>query len=116
MRAFSSSMMAALMVVALFLGNCLSCPQILLSLQSHQASHDCCKRGQKPAAKNCASQGLQHFVKAEAAAPAAIAPAAEAAVTVAALPVPVWRSSPVAPFEPEHAPPDLLSLHSSFRI
>jgi hypothetical protein len=116
MRAVSSSMMAALVMVALFWGNCLSCPQVLLSLQKHKASHDCCKRGQKPVAKTCSSQGLQHFVKAEpAAAPAATAPAAEA-VVIAAVPVPLSHASAVVLPAAGHAPPDLLSLHSSFRI
>ena len=108
--------MAALVTVALFWGNCLSCPQVMLSLQKNKASHDCCKRGQKTAPKSCASQGLQHFVKAEAAAPAGIAAAAEEAVNVSGVPVPEWRSAPVVLRAAGHAPPDLLSLQSSLRI
>ena len=116
MRMFSSSVMAALVIVALFWGNCLSCPQVLLSVQSHQPSHDCCKRGQKPpVTKSCESQSLQNFVKSQAAPQVDIADAVIVAVaTVAAMAPP----SDLTEFHSEAAPapPDLLSLHSSFRI
>ena len=108
--------MAALVIVALFWGNCFSCPQILLSLKTHQASHACCKRGQKPVESTCQNQGMQHFLKTD---PAKIgqadAPVAVLPVAVSAFPMPQTSATVVVEMA-AHAPPDLLSLHSSFRI
>jgi hypothetical protein len=104
--------MAALIVVALFWGNCLSCPQMLLTA-AHQPAHSCCHRT-KSAGTSCQSQGLQHFLKAgpDVQTPAvAVVAAVEPAIAVS-LP----QGALVAPVEVEHAPPDLLALHSSFRI
>jgi hypothetical protein len=106
MRRVSSSLLAALIVVALFWGNCLSCPQMLLAVAAHQAAHSCCHRT-KPAGTSCQSQGLQHFLKAG---PELQTPA----VAVVAVSLP--QGALVAPVEVEHAPPDLLALHSSLRI
>ena len=107
-------MMAALIVVALFWGNCLSCPQMLLAAATHQPAHSCCHRT-KSAGTSCQSQGLQHFLKAG---PELRTPAV--AVVVAAVAPAIAVSQPqgalVAPVEVVHAPPDLLSLHSAFRI
>jgi hypothetical protein len=105
--------MAALVVVALFWGNCFSCPQMWLAATAHQAPHSCCHHKQT-AKVECQSQALRHFVKAE---PAGQAPALAVAVNtapadVAAVVAPV----PEVPLPADHAPPDLLSLHSSFRI
>src|ERR1700730_12234305 len=105
MRRFSIPLLAALVIVALFWGNCLSCPQLLLALNSHGCCHH--------AEIDCQAQGLSHFVKADIGAqppalPAvAIAPTIEATLLVEGISVPIPS---------EHAPPDLLSLHSSFRI
>jgi len=63
--------MAVLISVALFWGNCFSCPQLLLSLTAHQPAHSCCHKT-KQSTNGCTSQALQHFVKAD---PAAHAPA-----------------------------------------
>ena len=106
-------MMAALIVVALFWGNCLSCPQMLLTIAAHQPAHSCCHRS-KPAGTNCQSQGLQHFLKAgpEMQTPGVAVVAAMAPAIAVSLP----QGALVAPVEVEHAPPDLLALHSSFRI
>jgi hypothetical protein len=52
--------MAALVVIALFWGNCFSCPQILLAAQKHH----CCPHG-KSDPTECKTQGLRNFVKAE---------------------------------------------------
>ena len=102
-------MMAALIVVALFWGNCLSCPQMLLAA----TSHSCCHRT-KSAGTSCQSQGLQHFLKA---APETQTPAIAVVAAVApAIAVSLPQGALVAPVEVEHAPPDLLSLHSVFRI
>lgn len=115
MRAVSSSVMAALVVIALFWGNCFSCPQMLLAKMAMNPSHDCCKKGQKPAAKSCTSQGLQHFVKADS--HDAPPPAAQHAPVETVNFTPACRQiEPSGPAEATHAPPDLLALHSSFRI
>jgi hypothetical protein len=102
-------LMAALIMVALFWGNCLSCPQMLLNA----GSHNCCHRT-KTAGTSCQSQGLQHFLKAapETQTPAIAVVAALAPAIAASLP----QGALIAPVEVEHAPPDLLSLHSVFRI
>jgi hypothetical protein len=113
MRTISNAAMAALVVAALFWGNCFSCPQILLALQSHQTAHGCCHRT-KQTTENCQTQVLRHFVKAEAGVDAAAAPMV-AAVVVLTVGLPQGPS--LASFNAaEHVPPDLLSLHSSFRI
>lgn len=108
----SSSFMAVLVVAALFWGNCFSCPQVLLALQSHQPAHGCCHRT-KPVSTDCHSQGLRHFVQADPQPPAALA-VAELVEPVS--PVSLTQGAMVAPARAEHAPPDLLSLHSTFRI
>ena len=106
-------MMTALIVAALFWGNCLSCPQMLLAVAAHQPARNCCHKT-KSAGTGCQSQGLQHFLKAgpELQTPAvAVMAAVEPAIAVS-LP----QGAMVAPVEVVHAPPDLLALHSSFRI
>jgi hypothetical protein len=115
MRAISSSFMATLLLVALFWGNCFSCPQMMLS-RAAMKSHACCKRGQKPMPNACSSQGMKHFVKAESAATVAPVPATAPVETDAAVAAPVWRAVESVPVETNHAPPDLLALHSSLRI
>lgn len=106
-------MMAALIVVALFWGNCLSCPQMLLTVATHQPAHSCCHRT-KSAGTSCQSQGLQHFLKAgpEVQTPAVAVVAAVAPAIAVSLP----QGPLVTPVGVEHAPPDLLALHSVFRI
>src|ERR1022692_2996879 len=52
MRPVFNSLMAALVVVALFWGNCFSCPQILLAAQKHS----CCPHG-KADPNDCKTQG-----------------------------------------------------------
>jgi hypothetical protein len=111
MRKFLNSMLAALIVAALFWGNCFSCPQLLTAL-AQKASHGCCKRS-APVTQTCSTNALKNFVKADPApvtAPAAapfyaveFAPAAAAHPLVAALDFP-------------HSPPDLLDLTTSLRI
>jgi hypothetical protein len=75
MRAFYTSLMAVLVVMALFWGNCYSCPQILLA----SAQHGCCHRTKVPKSE-CSTQSLQSFVKAEKDAPVSIAPVAVATI------------------------------------
>jgi hypothetical protein len=87
---------------------------MLLAVAAHQSAHSCCHRT-KSAGTTCQSQGLQHFLKAapETRTPAvAVVAAAVAPVIAVSLP----QGALVAPVEVVHAPPDLLSLHSSFRI
>jgi hypothetical protein len=113
MRTVSSSIMAALVVVALFWGNCFSCPQLLAAMQSRQPAHGCChKTGSAPT--ECQSQGLKNFVKAPQGARAEALPVATGLVEVLAAAVLGGDTSSIAAVE--HAAPDLLSLHSSFRI
>ncbi len=98
MRTVCTSVMAVLVVVALFWGNCFSCPQVLLS----SAQHGCCHRT-KAHKTDCNNQGLQNFVKAEKAAPvsslpvttALAAPLPEfASISAGVLPVVLFSSSP----------------------
>ena len=111
MRWFSIAA-AVLAVIALFFGNCLSCPLMA-------AKHDCCHGNQRchqgqPTAKLCEAQALQHFVQ-------AAKEDGAAAFAVCGAPVALAANSHVAPDSviavvAEYAPPDLLSLHSSLRI
>ena len=113
MRALASSFTAALALIALLWGNCLSCPQMLAA--SAEKAHSCCHRHQAPTSSaKCQSQGLQNFVKADDgaqphAAPAAIAPAEPAAI-------PLVAASFDVPALSSHAPPDPLPLVISLRI
>ena len=108
MRVISSSVRAALIILALFWGNCLTCPQALMA-----QTHRCCHKN-KQSSPSCQTQVLRQFVKADPAPHAAPVPlAAELAAPPVAVPVAEWTSLPSAP---EHAPPDLFSLHSSYRI
>ena len=106
-------MMAALIVVALFWGNCLSCPQMLLTVAMHQPAHSCCHKT-KSAGTTCQSQGLQHFLKTGPELRTPVVAVVAAATPAVAVSLP--QGALVAPVEVEHAPPDLLALHSSFRI
>jgi hypothetical protein len=104
MRALFNSLMAVLVVAALFWGNCFSCPQILLAAQKHH----CCPHG-KANPNDCRTQGLRNFVKAEKAVQAVPAPMA----TVAIAPPPTTprlNATLVVPATPEFTPPDLLPL------
>jgi hypothetical protein len=113
MRTVSSSIMAALVVVALFWGNCLSCPQLLAAVHSHQQAHGCCHKTGSPATE-CQSQGLKNFVKAPQGAQAEALPVAMDLVErVAAAELGGYTSFTAAVAQ---AAPDLLSLYSSFRI
>jgi hypothetical protein len=113
MKAVFSSLMAALVLVALLAGNCLSCPQMLLALATHQAPHSCCHHKQ-PVKVECQSQALGHFVKTEQGAQALdLAVTADRVTVVAAA---MASQAHIVTIPAEHAPPDLLSLHSSFRI
>jgi hypothetical protein len=103
--------MAALIVAALFWGNCLSCPQMLLAAAAHQPAHSCCHKN-KSAGTKCQSQGLQHFLKTG---PEVRRPAVAVAVVAPKIAVSP-QGALVAPVEVEHAPHDLLALHSVFRI
>jgi hypothetical protein len=95
--------MAALIIAALFWGNCFSCPQLLLAAQKH----GCCPHT-KSVKTDCQTQGLRNFVKAEKSAPAVVAVAAvvveaSALASELAAPLPALRVS-------SHAPPDALPL------
>ncbi len=104
MRAFCNSFMAALVVVALFWGNCFSCPQVLLAAQRHH----CCPHT-KSGGNDCQTQGLRNFVKAEQI--AQIVPViAVNHVAVFVLAPERLNSILAVPAPPEYTPPDLLPL------
>lgn len=111
MRVISSSIRAALIIAALFLGNCFTCPQALIA-----QTHRCCHKN-KQGSTTCRTQALRQFVKADPAphgAPSmAVVPVETVAPVPALAPALEWTSLP-NPAEP--APPDLFSLHSSYRI
>jgi hypothetical protein len=113
MRTLCSSLMAALVVMALFFGNCLSCPQMLA-----QGAHRCCHRSQPGTAK-CQSQGLQSFVKSGDAGGQA-RPATAGSIGPAAVPAARVFPAPEAMLalaDPVFTPPSLvISLNSSLRI
>jgi len=110
-RTFSNSVLAVLIVAALFWGNCFSCPQLLLSL-AQSAPHGCCKRS-APVTQTCTTNVLKHFVKAD---PVSVtAPAAAPADILAFVPAPMEYYSAVTTDAP-HSPPDLLALTSLLRI
>jgi hypothetical protein len=109
MRAVSTSFLAALIVAALFWGNCLTCPQAISA-----SAHSCCPHGKK-AGSECRTQVMRQFVKAEphqVESPqlTAEAPAAEVLMLV------LVQETGAEPVAAQHAPPDLLSLNSSFRV
>ena len=105
MRAVFNSLMVALVVVALFWGNCFSCPQILLAAQKHS----CCPHG-KADPGECKTQGLRNFVKAEKATQIVPAAVMVAAVIAAPLPATSLRATVVVPAPPDYTPPDVLPL------
>jgi hypothetical protein len=108
MRVISTSVRAALIILALFWGNCLTCPQALMA-----QTHRCCHKN-KQGSQSCQTQVLRQFVKADPAPHAAPVPVvAELSSLPLTVPVAEWTSLPNAS---EHAPPDLFSLHSSYRI
>lgn len=100
------------MVAALFLGNCYSCPQVLMALAEHHAPHSCCHHHQ-PVQTGCQTQTLQHFVKTDAGTLApSLAVTAMHAPSAAAFVMPAALLS----VRPAPTPPDLLALNASFRI
>lgn len=111
MRTLSSSIMAALVVVALFWGNCFSCPEAVLALATHQPAHPCCHKS-KASVPNCDTQNLQHFVKSSVATPAPAMPVM--ALLPQTAPAVSRDSRPRATFE--YLQPDLLSVLSTYRV
>src|SRR5579872_7399679 len=92
MRTYSSSVMVALVVVALFWGNCFTCPQVLLALQTHQEPHGCCHKTRQPAG-GCQTQVLGQFVKVDSG--NAVAPLPTVAVVAPLVPM-ILAVSPTA--------------------
>ncbi|MEO8368788.1 MAG: hypothetical protein ABI806_06285 [Candidatus Solibacter sp.] len=104
MRAFSNSLMAALVVMALFWGNCFSCPQVLLAAQKH----GCCPHG-KADPKECKTQGLRNFVKADPV--VKVVPfVVEGAAPLALMPARQMADTPSVRILVSFSPPDLLPL------
>jgi hypothetical protein len=113
MRQVSNILMAMLIVAALFCGNCLSCPQMLMALAVHQPGHSCCHHS--TAKIDCHSQELSHFVKAHTGSAVTVLAASIMAPVVAAMAIPT--RPPVAPWRAaDVAPPDLVSSHSLLRV
>lgn len=111
MRTIYSSIMAALVVVALFWGNCFSCPEAVLSYASQRPAHHCCHNS-KTATPGCDTQNLQQFVKTHTGMQAPAVPVV--ALVVAEVPALVVNDA--APAAIEHSPPDRLSLNSILRV
>jgi hypothetical protein len=110
--------MAALVVVALFWGNCFSCPQMLLLTAAHDNAHECCKRkgpqAPTPAQVECQSAPMRNFVQADV--PQVNADLAVIAMVQAADAVPPLADRAFLLDVPEPSPPDLEILNSSIRI
>ena len=88
MRLAASAAVVLLLVAALLAGNCLSCPQVLVGLASHQAAHGCCHPGGKHTqTAKCHTQAMGHFVKADAGTQVSLGVAVAAVVPPAVLPV-----------------------------
>jgi hypothetical protein len=104
MRAFFNSLMATLVVMALFWGNCFSCPQVLLAAQKHR----CCPHG-KADPKECKTQGLRNFVKADPVVKATPAVVETSAPDVILLQISM-AAARLAPAPQNFSPPDLLPL------
>lgn len=111
MRTVSSSIMAVLVVVALFWGNCFSCPEAVLAYASHQPAHHCCHNS-KASTPGCDTQNLQQFVKTHAGTGAVAMPA----VLLRSIPAPTPALDTLSPVIVEYPPPDLLSLNSILRV
>src|SRR5580765_2687780 len=103
MRAAFNSLMVALVVTALFWGNCFSCPQLLLAAQKHH----CCPHG-KTDPTECKTQGLRTFVKAEQ--PAQLAPPAVVAALRPRLPAMPLSPPAAVPAPVIYTPPNMLPL------
>jgi hypothetical protein len=116
MRVISTSVLALLVIAALFWGNCLTCPQAIQALVNHQPMHGCCHRS-KHAPSGCTTHAMRQFVKADpgqhAQAPAVAAvDVVEAHLGPAPVP-PVFAETALTAV---HGPPDLLSFQGCFRI
>lgn len=110
MRVVASAVMAVLLGAALLAGNCLSCPQMLLAMASHQPAHGCCPHGKNQTpTEDCTTQSLRHFVKAD-----VTTQASPAVITSYDLPtdlVPAHSLEVAAVFpSAEHAPPAQLPI------
>jgi hypothetical protein len=94
--------MAALIIAALFWGNCFSCPQLLVAQQ-----HQCCHHEKAPTAA-CQLQNLQHFVKVHAPSPAAPPVVSGPSAVIGPVFASVLPASSIASTDP--IAPDLFSL------
>ena len=111
MRTVSSSIMAALVMVALFWGNCFSCPAAVLAYAANRPVHQCCHKS-KASTPGCETQNLQQFVKTHTGTQAVALPVA--ALTPIEAPAPLVAAA--APVVIEYPPPDLLSSNSVLRV
>ena len=111
MRTLSSSIMAALVVVALFWGNCFSCPEAVLAYASHRSAHECCHKS-KASTPGCDTQNLQQFVKTHVGTQMPALPV----VALSMVEAPAFALDAPAPTVVEYPPPDFLSLNSILRV
>ena len=118
-RAITHSLLSALMLVTMFWGGCISCPQFFMF---PSVKKDCCSAGhcdrsnpEKSApGKECKRMPLEPAgsVQVDAALPAVEIPASDLLA-----PLMIAHSSPViAILLVEHSPPDLQALNASFLI
>jgi len=110
MRAVINSLLAFLLLVALFCGNCFCCVQV--------PSHSCCEHsGQQPVSSptNCRSIALRHFVTTNPAPQAQFHVLANAPMAVAGTPISPPAPKVIKPVIP-HSPLDLEVLNSNIRI
>ncbi len=119
-RAVSSLVLSALMVLTLLWGGCISCPQFFMFPTAATGAKACCRKdgsckNQKPAPKTTAKECKRISLE-PASAPIELAvdlPPSFAPLPTPALPLAVARTQ-AAPAD--DSPPDRLVLHSTFLI
>jgi hypothetical protein len=104
--------MAALAVFALLWGNCLSCPEMMVAMTSHQPDHSCCHKPQAPSAK-CHTEAMQQVVMAD-----TYPPVVPAVAVLADVPAPATLSVEwlFAPLPVLLAPPGSPTLPATLRV
>lgn len=98
-------------MVALFWGNCFSCPEAVLAYAVNHPAHQCCHKS-KASTPGCDTQNLQQFVKTHQGTEPPALPLAALSTLVA----PALAVDAAAPIVIEYPPPDLLSLKPVLRV
>ncbi len=99
-KALSNSVMALLLLAALFWGNCLSCPE------ARMPAHQCCHHS-KPAPVHCQTQVMRHFVKAGTEIPVVLP---SVSVVDTCIPAAVSQTTVLSVTTEDHAPPGASAL------